>query len=61
MSLGAGKAAAVGRQRAEASADDASENDPRLNLIRSLVEMLTGYPDQVFDASEMQPTPKPRP
>ena len=35
----AGKAAAQADNAAEASADEASENDPRLALIRSLVEL----------------------
>jgi hypothetical protein len=30
--------------------------DPRLNLIRSMVEMMTGYRIRLFDASELQPT-----
>ncbi len=51
----AGKAAAQADNAAEASADEASENDPRLTLIRSLVEMLTGRRIEVFNAREMQP------
>lgn len=49
----AGKAAS--QARASDEAEDAAVNaDPRLNLIRSMLEFLTGRRIKVFDASELQ-------
>jgi len=50
----AGKAAAEADSAAKASSEEATDNDPRLSLIRSLVEMLTGRRIEVFNAQEMQ-------
>ena len=50
----AGKAAAEADSAAKASSEEATDNDPRLSLIRSLVEMLTGRRIEVFNAQDMQ-------
>lgn len=52
----------AGRAAAETNCSTATQNeeitdgDPRLTLIRSLLELLTGRPIKVFDSSEMQAT-----
>lgn len=50
----AGKASAARDAAAPASDEEAGSNDPRLTLIRSLVELLTGRRIEVFDARAMQ-------
>ena len=50
----AGKAAAESSDASETAAEDATDGDPRLHLIRSLVELLTGRQIRLFDASELQ-------
>lgn len=51
--------AARAAQAADASAPvadvDAAENDPRLQLLRAILYLLTGEEARVFDASELQP------
>lgn len=47
-----GKAAAEAGQKSDA-VDDATQGDPRLALIRSLLELFTGRPLKVFDAQEL--------
>ena len=50
----AGRAAAETSDTTEAAAEDAMDGDPRLHLIRSLVELLTGRQIRLFDTSELQ-------
>ncbi len=50
----AGRAAAESSEATEVAAEDATDGDPRLHLIRSLVELLTGRQIRLFDASELQ-------
>lgn len=52
----AGKACAAEDCSATSSADETASADPRLKLIRSLIELLTGRRIEVFDASAMHPT-----
>jgi len=44
--------------KAQAAEDDENatvDADPRLNLIRSMIERMTGYRIRIFDASDLQP------
>lgn len=50
----AGRAAAETSDTTEAATEDAMDGDPRLHLIRSLVELLTGRQIRLFDASALQ-------
>lgn len=50
----AGKAVAESSDASEATAGDVTGGDPRLHLIRSLLELLTGHQIRLFDASELQ-------
>lgn len=50
----AGKACAVKDASAPPSDDDTGKGDPRMTLIRSLIELLTGRRFQVFDASDIK-------
>lgn len=52
----AGKAYAAKDASSPASEDDPSKGDPRMTLIRSLIELLTGRRLQVFDASDINAT-----
>jgi hypothetical protein len=49
----AGRQAAGNAQAADDEANATVDGDPRLNLIRSMVELLTGYRIRIFDASEL--------
>lgn len=51
----AGRAAQSGETEAIEQAREAAENDPRLTLLRRMIEMLTGRQARVFDASEIAP------
>ncbi|MBW7903712.1 MAG: VCBS repeat-containing protein [Rhodocyclaceae bacterium] len=51
----AGRAAQTGEAEAIKQASEAAENDPRLTLLRRMIEMLTGRQARVFDASEIAP------
>ncbi len=50
----AGKAAAAKDTSAPASDDENGDSDPRLKLIRSLIELLTGRRIDVFDAHDIK-------
>ncbi|HLO62495.1 MAG TPA: VCBS repeat-containing protein [Azonexus sp.] len=50
----AGKAAAAKDASAPASDDESGDSDPRLKLIRSLIELLTGRRIDVFDAHDIK-------
>ena len=49
-----GKAAVEAERLDGKAADEAIDNDPRLTLIRSLLELLTGRAMKVFDARELE-------
>lgn len=49
----AGKASAAKDAATPASDDESGNNDPRLTLIRSLVELLTGRRIELFDANDI--------
>lgn len=49
-----GKAAVEAESMAENTVDEAAERDPRLMLIRSLLELLTGRQIKVFDSRELE-------
>lgn len=51
----AGRTAQTGEAEAIKQASEAAENDPRLTLLRRMIEMLTGRQARVFDASEIAP------
>ncbi|MBI2306456.1 MAG: VCBS repeat-containing protein [Rhodocyclales bacterium] len=51
----AGRAVQAGEAEAIDEAIDAAENDPRLQLLREMILMLTGREARVFDASELEP------
>ena len=53
----AGKAAAEAEASGDITSDEATDNDPRLSLIRSLIEMLTGRSIEIFDATDLQAPP----
>jgi hypothetical protein len=53
----AGKAAAKADTSSEVASDEATDSDPRLSLIRSLVEMLTGRSIEIFNAGDLQAAP----
>ncbi|MDE1546971.1 VCBS repeat-containing protein [Dechloromonas agitata] len=53
----AGKAAAEAEASGGVTSDEATDNDPRLSLIRSLIEMLTGRSIEIFDATDLQAPP----
>ncbi len=50
----AGKAAAETNRTTKTESEDVTDGDPRLTLIRSLLELLTGRPIKVFNSSEIQ-------
>lgn len=52
----AGKACAAKDASTPASDDDTGKGDPRMTLIRSLIELLTGRRIKVFDASDINTT-----
>jgi hypothetical protein len=49
----AGKAAQLAETSAAADAEEATDGDPKLSLIRSLVEFLTGRQVRIFDARQL--------
>ena len=53
----AGKAAAKADTSSEVASDETTDSDPRLSLIRSLVEMLTGRSIEIFNAGDLQAAP----
>lgn len=52
-----GKAAVEAERLDGKAAEEAIDNDPRLTLIRSLLELLTGRAMKVFDTREMEAPP----
>lgn len=51
----AGRAAQAGEAEAIEQASEAAESDPRLALLRRMIQMLTGQEARVFDARELAP------
>lgn len=49
----AGRSAQAGEAEAIEQARDAAENDPRIALLRRMIEMLTGEQVRIFDAAEI--------
>lgn len=53
----AGKAAAEAETSGDITNDKATDGDPRLNLIRALIETLTGRRIEIFEATDLPASP----
>ena len=55
----AGRAAQAAEQQAAQRSSDPTDSDPRLALLRAMIERLTGHRIRVFDAGALQTEPPP--